>query len=182
MLLSCPLVLVIALAVNVQSGPAVGVAHQFPHHLYSFALLDQERCKRMPEGMPAHMLCDPRPRLQQDEAVAATPRRTIAETSLPSEPRQRSSLRRLGRDIQSAIAEGRRPRPRGPWAPQLGLQCTGGHWGTIPRFRGQMERLFGAAISTRWRRDHDGQSHAGGSNLLLAELRSLISKTAQPGG
>jgi hypothetical protein len=31
---------------------------------------------------------------------------------------------------------------------QLGLQCTGGHWGTIPRFRGQMERLFGAAIST----------------------------------
>jgi hypothetical protein len=52
---------------------------------------------------------------------------------------------------------------------QLGLQCTGGHWGTIPRFRGQMERLFGAAISTRWRRDHDGQSHAGGSNLLLAE-------------
>ena len=33
---------------------------------------------------------------------------------------------------------------------QLGLQCTGGHWGTIPRFRDQMERLFGAAISTRW--------------------------------
>jgi hypothetical protein len=52
---------------------------------------------------------------------------------------------------------------------QLGLQCTGGHWGTIPRFRGQMERLFGAAISTRWRRDQDGQSHVGGSNLLLAE-------------
>ena len=24
---------------------------------------------------------------------------------------------------------------------QLGLQCTGGHWGTIPRFREQMERL-----------------------------------------
>ena len=52
---------------------------------------------------------------------------------------------------------------------QLGLQCTGGHWGTIPRFRGQMERLFGAAISTRWRRDQDGQNHAGGSNLVLAE-------------
>jgi hypothetical protein len=32
-----------------------------------------------------------------------------------------------------------------------------------------MERLFGAAISIRWRRDQDGQSHAGGSNLLLAE-------------
>jgi hypothetical protein len=52
---------------------------------------------------------------------------------------------------------------------QLGLQCTGGHWGTIPRFRGQMERLFGAAISTRWRGEQDGQNHSGGSNLLLAE-------------
>jgi hypothetical protein len=52
---------------------------------------------------------------------------------------------------------------------QLGLQCTGGHWGTISRFRGQMERLFGAAISTRWRRHQGGQSHAGGSNLVLAE-------------
>ncbi len=53
MLLSCPLVLVIALAVNVQSGPAVGVAHEFLHHLYPFALLDQERRKRMPEGTRA---------------------------------------------------------------------------------------------------------------------------------
>ena len=52
---------------------------------------------------------------------------------------------------------------------QLGLQCTGGHWGTIPRFREQMERLFGAAISTRWKRDQNGQNHTGGSNLLLAE-------------
>jgi hypothetical protein len=52
---------------------------------------------------------------------------------------------------------------------QLGLQCTGGHWGTIPRFRGQMERLFGAAISTRWRRHQGSQSHAGGCNLVLAE-------------
>ncbi len=52
---------------------------------------------------------------------------------------------------------------------QLGLQCTGGHWGTIPRFRGQMERLFGAAISTRWKQDQSGQSNTGGSNLLLAE-------------
>jgi Plasmid encoded RepA protein len=32
-----------------------------------------------------------------------------------------------------------------------------------------MERLFGAAISTRWKRDHSGQSQTGGSNLLLAE-------------
>jgi hypothetical protein len=45
---------------------------------------------------------------------------------------------------------------------QLGLQCTGGHWGTIPRFRGQMERLFGAAISTRWRRDQGDQSYGWG--------------------
>ena len=52
---------------------------------------------------------------------------------------------------------------------QLGLQCTGGHWGTIPRFRDQMERLFGAAISTRWRHDQTTQIHVGGSNLVLAE-------------
>jgi hypothetical protein len=52
---------------------------------------------------------------------------------------------------------------------QLGLQCTGGHWGTIPRFRGQMERLFGAAISTRWKQNQSGQNNTGGSNLLLAE-------------
>ena len=32
-----------------------------------------------------------------------------------------------------------------------------------------MERLFGAAISTRWKQDQSGQSNTGGSNLLLAE-------------
>lgn len=52
---------------------------------------------------------------------------------------------------------------------QLGLQCTGGHWGTIPRFRDQMERLFGAAISTRWKQEQVTQTHIAGSNLLLAE-------------
>ena len=52
---------------------------------------------------------------------------------------------------------------------RLGLQCTGGHWGTIPRFRGQMERLFGAAISTRWKQEQSGQFNLGGSNLILAE-------------
>jgi hypothetical protein len=62
----------------------------------------------------------------------------------------------LGRSLSSFMA-------------QLGLHCTGGHWGTIPRFRGQMERLFGAAISTRWKHDQGGQSNSGGSNLLLAE-------------
>ncbi|MGD0789533.1 MAG: replication protein RepA [Terracidiphilus sp.] len=52
---------------------------------------------------------------------------------------------------------------------QLGLQATGGHWGTIPRFRDQMQRLVGAAISTRWSREADGQSHLGGENLLVAD-------------
>jgi len=52
---------------------------------------------------------------------------------------------------------------------QLGLLCTGGHWGTIPRFRGQMERLFGAAIATRWKQDRNGHCNTGGSNLVLAE-------------
>lgn len=52
---------------------------------------------------------------------------------------------------------------------QLGLQCTGGHWGTVPRFRDQMERLFGAAISTRWKRNQSMQANVGGSNLVLAE-------------
>jgi hypothetical protein len=52
---------------------------------------------------------------------------------------------------------------------QLGLRCTGGHWGTILRFRDQMERLFGAAISTRWKQDLGAQSNIGGANLLLAE-------------
>jgi hypothetical protein len=52
---------------------------------------------------------------------------------------------------------------------QLGLQCTGGHWGTIPRFRDQMERLLGAAISTRWKHDQTTQSNVGGANLLLAD-------------
>jgi hypothetical protein len=52
---------------------------------------------------------------------------------------------------------------------QLGLQATGGHWGTIPRFRDQMQRLVGAAISTRWSHEADGQSHLGGENLLVVD-------------
>jgi hypothetical protein len=52
---------------------------------------------------------------------------------------------------------------------QLGLQATGGHWGTIPRFRDQMQRLVGAAISTRWSSDANGQNHSGGENLLVAD-------------
>jgi hypothetical protein len=52
---------------------------------------------------------------------------------------------------------------------QLGLQATGGHWGTIPRFRNQMQRLVGAAISTRWSSDANGQNHSGGENLLVAD-------------
>ncbi len=52
---------------------------------------------------------------------------------------------------------------------QLGLQATGGHWGTIPRFRDQIERLVGAAISTRWSSDANGQNQSGGENLLVAD-------------
>jgi hypothetical protein len=52
---------------------------------------------------------------------------------------------------------------------QLGLQATGGHWGTVPRFRDQMQRLIGAAISTRWSGEADGQNHSGGENLLIAD-------------
>ena len=43
---------------------------------------------------------------------------------------------------------------------ELGLQATGGHWGTIPRFRDQMQRLIGAAISTRWEQDVDAASNS----------------------
>jgi hypothetical protein len=52
---------------------------------------------------------------------------------------------------------------------QLGLQATGGHWGTIPRFRDQMLRLVGAAISTRWSSDTNGENHSCGENLLVAD-------------
>ena len=49
------------------------------------------------------------------------------------------------------------------------IQATGGHWGTIPRFRDQMQRLVGAAISTRWWSDATGRITRGGSNLLVAD-------------
>ncbi len=56
---------------------------------------------------------------------------------------------------------------------QLGLQATGGHWGTIPRFRDQMQRLLGAAISTRLYSESGGQVHSAGNNLLLADRFDL---------
>ena len=56
---------------------------------------------------------------------------------------------------------------------QLGLQATGGHWGTIPRFRDQMQRLLGCAISTRWSEEANGQAHSAGNNLLLADSFNL---------
>ena len=56
---------------------------------------------------------------------------------------------------------------------ELGLQATGGHWGTIPRFRDQMQRLIGAAISTRWEQDGNGQHLATGENLFLADRFQL---------
>jgi len=37
--------------------------------------------------------------------------------------------------------------------------------GTIPRFRDQIERLIGAAISTRWSSDANGQNQTGGEFL-----------------
>jgi hypothetical protein len=56
---------------------------------------------------------------------------------------------------------------------QLGLQATGGHWGTIPRFRNQMERLLGCAISARWSVETDGHINSGAKNLLVADQFSL---------
>jgi len=56
---------------------------------------------------------------------------------------------------------------------ELGLQATGGHWGTIPRFRDQVQRLVGAAISTRWSNGANGHDHRGGENLLLADRFNL---------
>jgi hypothetical protein len=55
---------------------------------------------------------------------------------------------------------------------ELGLQATGGHWGTVPRFRDQMQRLIGAAISMRWEQETCGQQ-AFGENLLLADRYQL---------
>ncbi len=56
---------------------------------------------------------------------------------------------------------------------ELGLQATGGHWGTIPRFRDQMQRLVGAAISASWDVDVDGRHVAAGENLILADRFQL---------
>lgn len=56
---------------------------------------------------------------------------------------------------------------------ELGLHATGGHWGTIPRFRNQMQRLIGAAISMRWEQEGDGQHLTTGENLLLADRFQL---------
>jgi hypothetical protein len=55
---------------------------------------------------------------------------------------------------------------------ELGLQATGGHWGTIPRFRDQMQRLIGAAISMRWEQEKCSLQ-AFGENLLLADRYQL---------
>jgi hypothetical protein len=68
---------------------------------------------------------------------------------------------------------------------ELGLHATGGHWGTIPRFRDQMQRLVGAAISVSWDSDAEGHHVAAGENLLLADRFQLwwtpqILRTAPP--
>jgi hypothetical protein len=56
---------------------------------------------------------------------------------------------------------------------QLGLQASGGHWGTMPRFRNQMERLLGCAISARWSSESEGGINSSGKNLLVADEFSL---------
>jgi hypothetical protein len=56
---------------------------------------------------------------------------------------------------------------------QLGLQSSGGHWGTMPRFKNQMERLFGCAISARWSSDTEGEINSCGKNLLVADEFNL---------
>ena len=56
---------------------------------------------------------------------------------------------------------------------ELGLHVTGGHWGTIPRFRDQMQRLVGAAISASWDLGEEGHHVAAGENLLLADRFQL---------
>ena len=66
----------------------------------------------------------------------------------------------LGRSLSSFMA-------------QLGLQASGGHWGTIPRFRNQTERLLGCAISARWSSEGDGVINSCGKNLLVADEFSL---------
>jgi hypothetical protein len=56
---------------------------------------------------------------------------------------------------------------------ELGLHVTGGHWGTIPRFRDQMQRLVGAAISMRWEKEQHCQHQTTGENVLLADRFQL---------
>jgi Plasmid encoded RepA protein len=66
----------------------------------------------------------------------------------------------LGRSLSSFMA-------------QLGLQASGGHWGTMPRFRNQTERLLGCAISARWSSETGGEVNSCGKNLLVADEFSL---------
>jgi hypothetical protein len=66
----------------------------------------------------------------------------------------------LGRSLSSFMA-------------QLGLQASGGHWGTMPRFRNQMERLLGCAISARWSSETGPEANSCGKNLLVADEFSL---------
>jgi hypothetical protein len=66
----------------------------------------------------------------------------------------------LGRSLSSFMA-------------QLGLQASGGHWGTMPRFRNQTVRLLGCAISARWSSEREGEVKSCGKNLLVADEFSL---------
>ncbi|WP_196776401.1 replication protein RepA [Cupriavidus metallidurans] len=53
---------------------------------------------------------------------------------------------------------------------ELGLMSTGGRWGTIPRLKDQMARLFSAAISaTSTSGESTALHHHSGKNLLVAD-------------
>ena len=76
-----------------------------------------------------------------------------------------------------AVRTARRELELGPslsrFMAQLGLQSSGGHWGTMPRFRNQTERLLGCAISARWSSESNGEINCYGKNLIVADEFSL---------
>jgi hypothetical protein len=56
---------------------------------------------------------------------------------------------------------------------ELGLIPTGGRWGSIPRLKDQMIRLFSAAISATYTREAPGEVISQGRHLLVAEAYDL---------
>lgn len=56
---------------------------------------------------------------------------------------------------------------------KLGLLPTGGKWGTIPRLRDQVERLFHSHITAYERTLEDKNHHRRGANILVADAWEL---------